>query len=90
MNRLYGQLSFDITVSEMDVNQCDDASVTSSLPDSGGRAAEDGERPIVTYFMGTHKCHNETSTVPYRFAYHHLNKWLCSNIDIMLQYRIPL
>ena len=49
--RWEGVLSVDISVSSMDINQCDAA------PESS-----DGHQ-IVDHFMGSHKCDNLTSKV---------------------------
>lgn len=44
-------LTVDVSVSSMDINQCDDGPSDSS-----------DQQQIVAHFAGTHKCH-ETSTV---------------------------
>jgi hypothetical protein len=49
--RLDGLLTVDVSVSSMDINQCDDGPSDSS-----------DQQQIVAHFAGTHKCH-ETSTV---------------------------
>ena len=55
--RLDGVLSADISVSSMDINQCDAA------PESSGDPHQ-----IVDHFMGSHKCDNLTSRVSHDLA----------------------
>ena len=62
--RLVGFLSFDINVTDFDIDQCnkeggeeDDASAEPS--ENGGPR----QRNQISYFSETHKCHRETSQV---------------------------
>ena len=57
--RLVGFLSFDVNLSEYDINQCnhDDVALDSTTVD------EDEGRNQILGFSGTHKCHRETSQV---------------------------
>ena len=61
--RLVGFLSFDVNVSDFDINQCN----VTSAEEYGG------ERNQISSFSRTHKCHRETSQVELQFIETHFS-----------------